>query len=203
MCPEVGAWYDPNNMMPAMLLEEPTIMERAMPITVEQYHALYMQGLIPEKAELLEGIIVEKMPKSPLHSSLLMKLLMRLQAVMGKSFIVRPEQPITCRRSEPEPDLALVTVSSDDYASGHPQTAEIIIEIAISSVEIDRRKASIYAEAGVREYWVVLPETRQIEVHANPVRLQYASERIFTDGQTAVSEVLPEFCVEVSTLFPR
>ena len=57
-----------GNMMPAMLLEEPTIMERAMPITVEQYHALFAQGLIPEKVELLEGIIVEKMSKSPLHS---------------------------------------------------------------------------------------------------------------------------------------
>ena len=178
-------------------------MERAMPITVEQYQALYAQGLIPENVELLEGIIVEKMPKSPLHSSLLMKLLRKLQAVMGERFVVRPEQPITCRRSEPEPDLALVTVSPDDYTSGHPRTAELVIEIAVSSTEIDRRKAAIYAEAGVREYWIVLPETRQIEVHTNLTQSRYFVQRIFTEGQTAFSEVLPAFRVELSGLFPR
>lgn len=190
-------------MMPAMLLEEPTIMERALPITVEQYHALFTQGLISEKTELLEGLIIEKMPKSPLHSSTAQKLSRKLRAAASEAFDVRQEQPITCRRSEPAPDLALVAVSADDYALSHPQTAEVVIEIAISSAEIDRRKASVYAEAGVREYWIVLPESRQIEVHTQPTRSGYAVENIFTEGQAAVSEVLPDFCVELSMLFPR
>ena len=179
------------------------MMERALPTTVEQYHALFAQGLIPENVELIEGIIIEKMPKSPLHSYLLSKLMGKLQAVAVGRFFVRSEQPITCRRSEPEPDLALVVGSPDDYISGHPQTAEIAIEIAISSVEIDRRKASIYAEAGVREYWIVLPETRQIEVHTNPMQARYAVRRIFTEEQTVASEVLPDFRVELAELFPR
>ena len=190
-------------MMPAMLLQEPTLMERAMPITVEQYHALFAQGLISEKTELLEGIIVEKMSKSPLHSSVAQKLLRKLRAATGEKLDVRQEQPITCRRSEPEPDLAVVAISPDDYASGHPQTAELVIEIAVSSAEIDRRKAAIYAEAGVREYWIVLPETRQIEVHTNLTQSRYFVQRIFTVGQTAFSEVLPAFRVELSGLFPR
>lgn len=126
----------------------------------------------------------------------------KLQAVMGEQLFVRPEQPITCRRSEPEPVLALVTVSPDDYASGHPRTAELVVEIAVSSVEIDRRKTTIYAGAGVREYWIVLPETRQIEVHTKLTQSRYAVQRIFTEGQTAFSEVLPAFRVELSGLFP-
>ena len=178
-------------------------MERGLPVTVEQYHALFAQGLLSEKAELLEGIIVEKMSKSPLHSLLLLKLLGKLQAVAGSRFFVRPEQPITCRRSEPEPDLALVAGSPDDYASGHPQTAELVVEIAVSSVEIDRRKAAIYAEAGVREYWIVLPETNQVEIHTKLVHSRYTVQRTFTEGQTAFSEVLPAFRVELAELFPR
>ena len=177
-------------------------MERALPVTVEQYHALFAQGLIAENTELLEGIIIEKMSKLPLHSSVFSRLMKKLQAVMGEQFTVRPEQPITCRRSEPEPDLALVASSPNDYASGHPQTAELVIEIAISSVEIDRRKAAIYAEAGVREYWIVLPEARQIEVHTKLTQSRYFVQRIFTEGQTAFSEVLPAFRVELSGLFP-
>ena len=192
-----------KNMLPAMLLEEPTLMKRALPITVEQYHALFAQGLIAENTELLEGIIVEKMPKSPLHSSVFTRMMRRLQGAAAEQFFVRPQQPITCRRSEPEPDLALVAASPDDYATAHPQTAELVIEIAVSSVEIDRRKAAIYAEAGVREYWIALPEDRQIEVHTNLTQGRYFVRRIFTEGQTAASEVLPAFQVELAGLFPR
>ena len=189
--------------MPAMLLEEPTIMERALPTTVEQYHALFAQGLIAENTELLEGIIIEKMPKSPLHTYLLLALLKILQHAIANDCHVRPEQPVTCRRSEPEPDLAVVRGRAEDYLHMHPQIAELVIEIAVSSVEIDRRKAAIYAEAGVREYWIVLPETRQVEVHTKLTQSRYAVQRIFTEGQTAFSEVLPAFQVELSGLFPR
>ena len=174
-----------------------------MPVTVEQYHALFAQGLIPEKAELLEGIIVEKMSKSPLHSSVTQKLLRKLRAAASEGFDVRQEQPITCRRSEPEPDLALVAASPDDYATGHPQTAELVIEIAVSSVGIDRRKVAIYADASVREYWIVLPETCQIEVYTSLTQGRYATEQVFSDGQTALSQVVPAFQVQVSALFPR
>lgn len=191
-------------MMPAMLLEEPTLMERAQPITVEQYHTLYAQGLIAENVELLEGLIVEKMPKSPLHSSTIQRLRRKLQAVISETHDIRQEQPITLGRSEPEPDLALVDFSPDDYASGHPKTAEIVIEVAISSVGIDRRKIAIYAEAGVREYWIILPETRQIEVYTNLTAAgRYAVQRVLADEQTASSEVLPAFQIEPAALFPR
>ena len=98
--------------------------------------------------------------------------------------------------------MALVAVSPDDYASGHPQTAELVIEIAVSSIEIDRRKASIYADAGVREYWIVLPETREIEIYSRLTGDGYAAKSVFTKGQTARSVVLPDFSVEVAGLFP-
>ena len=189
--------------MISSLLELPTVKQRALPTTVEQYHALWQQGLIAENVELLEGVIVEKMSKSPLHSSVLQKMLRRLQAIRGEKYEVRPEQPITCRRSEPEPDLALVALSPDDYATGHPRTAELVVEIAVSSVEIDRRKAMIYAEAGVHEYWIVLPEERQIEVYTRLTQGRYDVQHVFVEGQTACSETLPGFSVEVAGLFPR
>ena len=185
-----------------MLLEEPTMMERAMPITVEQYRALGGQGLIGKNVELLEGIIVEKMPKSPLHVFLVLTLLEWLQKIVVDCH-VRTESPIACRQSEPEPDLSVVRGNKEDYLAALPQTAELVIEIAINCVGIDRRKAAIYAEAGVREYWIVLPEARQIEVHTNLTHSRYAVQRVFTEGQAAFSEVLPAFRVELSDLFPR
>ena len=50
------------SMAPA-LLDIPSIRERALPLTVAQYHALGAQSLIPEQVELLDGLIVEKMSK--------------------------------------------------------------------------------------------------------------------------------------------
>ena len=115
---------------------------------------------------------------------------------------MRQEQPITCETSEPEPDLALVEAKPDDYASGHPTTAELVIEITISSASIDRHKAAIYAGAGVREYWIVLPESRQIEQHTALVNAEYTLRRLFLAGQTVRSEVLPAFQVDLDELFP-
>ena len=128
-----------------------------------------------------------------------MKLLRMLLAVIDEGLSVRPEQPITCRRSEPELDLAVVRHSPDDYIDGHPEMAEL----AISSIGIDRRKIAIYAEAGVREYLIVLPDTCQTEVCTNLTQGQYAVQRVFAEGQTASSEVLPTFQVELAALFPR
>ena len=45
------------------LQERQAIFERAFPISVEAYHFLYKQGLISEKTELLEGVVIEKNAK--------------------------------------------------------------------------------------------------------------------------------------------
>ena len=188
-------------MAPA-LLEDPAIRQRAFAFTVAQYHALGEQGLISEQVELLEGVIVEKMSKSPLHSSVAQKLARKLRAAAGETYDVRQEQPITCETSEPEPDLALVAASPDDYAEGHPTTAALVIEIAVSSAEIDRRKVAIYAAAGVTEYWIVLPDARQVETHTGLAGGQYTVRRLFSAGQAVQAEVLPAFQVPLNELFP-
>jgi hypothetical protein len=52
---------------------------RLWPVSVPAYHALGELGLIPQKTELLYGQVFHKMPKSPQHSSLFMRLLRLLQ----------------------------------------------------------------------------------------------------------------------------
>ena len=53
-----------------------------MRLTTEQYHFLGEAVLIPEKVELLDGIIVEKMSKSPLHSGTAQQLVRLLNQVV-------------------------------------------------------------------------------------------------------------------------
>ena len=61
------------------------------PLSVEAYHALGQMGLIPEKTELLYGFVYHKMPKSPAHRLLLMKLLRHLLDACPAGFHVQPE----------------------------------------------------------------------------------------------------------------
>ena len=150
----------------------------------------------------MDGVIVEKMSKSPLYVYTMEGLNLLLRESIGAEWLIRQEQPITCRRSEPEPDLAVVRGTRADYFRAHPAYAELIIEVAISSSEIDAEKAAIYAQATVREYWIVLPEEKRVEVYTQPVGLEYIQHRTFVFPQVAASEAFPDFRLDLSTFFP-
>src|SRR5216684_5025549 len=135
------------------------------PLSVKAYHALGEMGLIPEKTELLNGQVFQKMPKSPEHAYLQLFLAEALQAVLPSGTHLRSEQPITCVESEPEPDLAIVRGRKEDYRHEHPHTAELVIEVCVTSYEYDRSKLRAYATAGVKEVWLIKAPEKQIEVH--------------------------------------
>jgi len=102
--------------------------------------------------------------------------------------------------SEPEPDVAIVPTGA--YREAHPGEAFLVIEVADSSLAIDRgTKAQLYAESGVPEYWVVNVRDAIIEVHTEIVRDAYthvtpyrAGDRIaltkFPDIEIVVADVL-------------
>lgn len=171
------------------------------PLSVKAYHALGELGLIPEKTELLYGQVFHKMPKSPLHSLLIILLLELLRRAAPSKLHVRQEHPITCADSEPEPDLSVVQGSPADYAVEHPHTAELVIEICVSSHEYDRSKLRAYAGAGIKEVWLVLVPERQIELHRHPAGERFRERILHGPGGQVTSSVLPQFTVELDSLF--
>ena len=171
------------------------------PLGVQAYHALGDLGLIPEKTELLYGQVFNKMPKSPFHSYLLQFLLEVLRSAVPKGFIVRTEQPITCSDSEPEPDLSVVRGRIEDFRHAHPTTAELVIEICVTSHDYDRSKLRAYATAGVKECWLVLGPEQQIEVHRQPQDGQFAERAVHGPGGTLTSAAVPSFTAELDRLF--
>lgn len=172
------------------------------PLSVAAYHALGQMGLIPEKTELLYGFVYHKMPKSPAHRLLFMKLLRALMAACPDGFHVQPEQPITCADSEPEPDLSLIRGEPEDYAAGHPTTAELVAEICMTSHDHDRSKLAAYASAGVKEVWLVLGPERQVEVYRQPEAGRYSSRELLNADATLASPVAPALGLKLTDLFP-
>lgn len=131
------------------------------PLSVAAYRALGEAGLIPKNTELLYGFVYTKMSKSPFHSFLVVRLLRLLRTKLPPSLLVRSEQPVTCGDSEPEPDISVVRGTEGDFLADHPHTAELVIEISITSHDYDRSKLRAYAGAGVKECWFVLgPEKK-------------------------------------------
>lgn len=171
------------------------------PLGVKAYHALGELGLIPEKTELLYGQIFHKMPKSPFHRLLLMRLLEQIQRILPPGLHVQPEQPILCGDSEPEPDLSVIRGSINDYPTEHPHTAELVIEICVSSHDYDRSKLRAYASANVKECWLVLGPERQIEVHRQPEGEEYADRAVHGPGDSLTSTAVPSLTVDLTSLF--
>src|SRR5262245_48565646 len=163
--------------MPA-ILEIPEVRRRVSPLSVEEYHRLDEFNEHGRRTELIRGIVIEKMSKSPLHASIAKQLYDLIAAALPKGLIVRREDPITLGASEPEPDIAVVRGSVAGFFHAHPTTAELVIEVAVSSAKLDRENAALYAEAGVAEYWIVLCRERRIEVYRRPEAGQYQEIRL-------------------------
>ncbi len=161
------------------ILEIPEVRQRVSRLSVQEYHRLDEFNENGRRTELIRGILIEKMSKSPLHCTLAKRLYDKIVSLLSGGFIVRHEDPLTLADSEPEPDIAIVRGSEGDFATAHPSTAELVIEVAVSSAALDRENASLYAEAGVKEYWIVLAAERRVEVYRGPVAGRYQEKRMF------------------------
>jgi Uma2 family endonuclease len=173
------------------------------PLSVAAYRALGEAGLIPQNTELLHGFVYTKMSKSPFHSFLLQFLHEALTRVLPAGRLLRTEQPITCGDSEPEPDLAVVAGRKEDFRNDHPHTAELVIEVSISSYEYDRSKLRAYANAGVKECWLVLGPEKKIEVYRQPKDGQFTEHAQYGPGGTLASAALPEFTLSLDAFFAK
>jgi Uma2 family endonuclease len=188
-------------MKAAEALKAPVRGAEVWPLSVEAYHVLGEAGLMPERTELLYGFVYHKMSKSPLHSFLVQLLQDFLHGVVPGGFVVRTEQPITCADSEPEPDLAVVRGQRADFRLAHPRTAELVIEVCVTSADYDRSKLRAYASAGVKECWLVLGREKQIEVHREPAEGEFAQRTLDSPGARLTSTAIPSFTVDLSKLF--
>ncbi len=185
------------------LLENPGIRSAALRIQVDQYHRLCSSGIIPERTELLEGVVVAKMGKSPLHTWTVAILDEWFRRFLRDGLVLRVEQPLTLGNSEPEPDLAVVAGHRDDFRQCHPSKADLVVEVAITTVELDHAKAGIYAAAGIPMYLLVLPEQQQVIVFDLPQENRYFRRLVAVSGEQLCLTTCCHRDLDVRMLFPE
>ncbi|MCW1884907.1 Uma2 family endonuclease [Luteolibacter flavescens] len=185
----------------SVMLENPEIRARISPVTVAQYHQFAEFDEHGHRTELIRGILIEKMSKSPLHASVARRLFQILQDSLPEGHILLREDPLTFADSEPEPDLAIVRGVEEDFVTRHPSTAALVVEIAVTSIALDREKAAIYAEAGVAEYWIILPAERRVEIYRRPEGSSYRESRVMEGNGSIACEALPSLQVDLAEIF--
>jgi Uma2 family endonuclease len=172
-------------MSGAAILDIPEVRDRVQRWSVQDYERLVEEGIFGKNSELIRGFAIKKMSKSPLHISFSLRLYDRIKVILPSGYTARHEGPLRFADSLPEPDVAIVRGEAEDFLQQHPTTAVLVIEVAVSSAALDRENAGLYAEAGVQEYWIVLPRERRIEVYRQPSGGTYA-EHVIVEGDAVV-----------------
>ena len=123
-----------------------------------------------EAIELIGGELMVAEPQSAPHYTAIQKTAKALEAAFGPGWEIRTQGPIGLDDdSEPEPDIAVVAGSPDNYSRAHPSRPTLTVEVAESSLGVDRqRKGSLYARAGLPDYWILNLVDRVLEVYRQP-----------------------------------
>ena len=162
------------------------------------------------KGELIRGVLCEETPPGRKHGRLQAKLSARLVNfveaaglgfVTGETGVWLEQDPDTVRA----PDIAFFskervpseeTGDDDGYSLASPDLA-----IEVVSPNDTRRavydKALMWRQNGVRLVWVVYPDARTVDVHAEGRPVTTLTEEDVLDGL----DVLPGFTCPVSEIF--
>lgn len=183
---------------------------RVLRWTREEYYRIAELGFFRgRRVELIEGDIIEMSPQDAPHAAAIRLIDYTMKRVFQEGFLVCVQLPLSLGSdSEPEPDLAVVKGTLRDYHRSHPDTAVLVIEVAGSSLEYDRtRKASVYAEAGIQDYWIVDLVSRKVEVLRKPLRhskgpiaFGYGEHTPYAPGQSITPLALPGVAVPVAEI---
>ena len=118
--------------------------------------------------------------------------------------LVRLQLPITLTESsEPEPDIALVKLEPTDYENAHPTAADVllIIEVADSTLAGDLTiKNTLYAQAGIEDYWVLDVKNQQLHVLREPTETGYQSVEVLDKNQAIAPVAFPESPIQIADI---
>lgn len=162
-----------------------------------------------ERVELIEGEVIQMSPQNHSHASAVGRLTNLLVVEFHQTHVVRVQLPLDLGNlSQPEPDFALVRSEDNEQSQPHPQTADLIIEVS-DSLTFDRgEKASVYAKAGLPEYWIVNLTSRQVEVLTAPgpdpeAPLGYRYHSLATWRAGAICPLFePTKAISLAAIFP-
>jgi Uma2 family endonuclease len=169
------------------------------PLRRAEYDQLVLLGAFQdERIELLDGVLVTMSPIGRPHSSTVQRLNRLLILALEGRAAVTCQSPFAANElSEPEPDFLIFPLEGNEL--DHPSEAYLIIEVADSSLAMDRgKKLRLYASCSVPEYWIVNLRERCIEVYTDPTPTAYSRVARYEPGQVIPLVVFPDVSCAVA-----
>ena len=178
--------------------------------TRDEYYKMAELGFFDGKrVELIEGEIIEMSPMTKLHAVGIRKVLAILNKIFTAGFVVDSQLPMSLGKiNEPEPDVAVIKGKLEDLLISHPKTAELIVEVSVSTLRLDRtKKAALYAKNKVQDYWILNLKSRCLEVYRQPKKDKklgfiYIESRIFTETDEVSPLAMPQAKIKIADLLP-
>jgi Uma2 family endonuclease len=154
-----------------------------------------------ERIELIRGALIQMSPQNLPHSYAIEMLTQLFVPALTGRARVRVQLPfIIGDHSEPEPDVALV--DPVPRRDSQPDRAFLIIEVANDSLRFDRKKkAPLYASAGIPEYWIVNLVDHAVERRTDPIGGAYATLAVARPGEAIAPLAFPDVSLPVVELF--
>jgi Uma2 family endonuclease len=175
-----------------------------------EYYRLSELGFFQgQRVELIEGKLMVMSPQNAPHAGLLFKVQVRLMSAFGSGYCVRPQLPLDLGAiTEPEPDILVVHGTVDQFLTAHPTSAALIVEVSDTTLSYDRNhKGSLYARAGIADYWIVNVNANLLEVHRYPIvdattpfGWRYSSIQVLQVGASVQPVALPGVDIPVADL---
>ena len=200
--------------MPVLTLTQPVV---TAPVprkrwTVDEFHALYALPKFENRRMILvDGEILDMPAPNPAHDVSIGQAQDLLQGVFGAGYWVRVQMALVLNlKTDPIPDLAVVEGPKSRYASEHPTTAELVVEVANSSLTYDLGdKADLYAAGGIADYWVIDLVNRMLVVHRDPIvdagspfGHRYATRIELNESSSIAVSKVPSLTTNVVGFFP-
>ncbi len=176
-------------------------------ISVTQYDEMIEHGILTteDKVELLNGVIIEKMPKGIKHAAINDLFAEILRDVLRNRAIIRNQNPIVLDDySEPEPDIVLANPPREIYLERHPTPLDILLIVEISDTTLGRdrvTKSLAYAKAGIQQYLVLNLQNETIEDLREPSEDGYQFKRTLRKGDSLNLTAFPEVEIKIDDLF--
>lgn len=178
-------------------------IKKAYRISAKTYDSMIEHGILTENdnVELLNGEILDKMPKGTRHTSVTRFITKFFYGSLGDKVVIQVQDPILLSDfSEPEPDIVLAKPDENNYTDRHPAPEDIllIVEVSDSTLNFDRNeKGSAYSRAGIVQYLIVNVENGTIEDYRQPAEDGFQSKSTYERGQKFNLTAFPELEIKV------
>jgi len=177
--------------------------------TLEQYELMAEAGVFDgkhrQRVELIRGEIRQMTPIGIRHGAVVDRLnQLSMELLPPGSVVVRVQGMLTLPALESAPEPDLIWMAPKDYFHGHPTPEDVLllVEVAESSLAQDTgEKAQLYAEAGIRDYWVVNVLEDCVEVFRDPGPTGYRSREIRRGDEALRPLAFPEVILRPALLF--